>query len=68
MKKKSVSNMSFEQAKGVIYARGYYAGKKSAGGTPLTEAKLKSLIKPTMTLLDIARAVEKAHNIKDKRN
>jgi hypothetical protein len=66
MKKKSVTKMPFEQAKGVIYARGYYAGKKAASGTPLTEAKLKAIIKPTMTLLDIARAVEKAHNIKDK--
>lgn len=66
MKKKQVTQMPFEQAKNVIYARGYYAGKKSVMGTPLTESKLKSIIKPTMTLLDIARAVEKAHNIKDK--
>lgn len=66
MKKKSLSSMTPDKLKSIIYARGYYAGKKNTT-KPLTDKAIMKLVDPNMTLVEFARRIEQEHNIKTKR-
>lgn len=66
MKKIPVKNMTADKLKSIIYARGYYAGKKNTS-KPLTDKAIMKLVDPNMTLVEFARRIEQEHNIKAKR-
>lgn len=64
--KKGNMIVDINRLKNIVYSKGYYAGRKRTA-KPLKDQDIMNLVDPSISLLEFARRVEKAHNIKMKR-
>lgn len=64
--KKGMMIVDINRLKNIVYGRGYYAGRKRLAN-PLADEDIMNLVDPSISLIEFARRVEKAHNIKPKK-